>query len=316
MPADQTLATMPPASALKRFLYHYHPTQLIKWTVYVLLLLNWGYYAWDEWNMAQHSLRQGGSLQDWVIAFTTTIDEAAWFGLLFLWELETYWLPYDWHAPWMQRALKLLRLVCYVFIINTVVSRVVDLNALDGLQPLAAVSSPCQLAGQHWSYTFNLDYQQIDAGNCAGFSSDSTFYAIDSTAITDTAGLHHERFSRYIDLQDAVTWLLVMLSIEIAIWLQAREITGGPLMLASYAAKAFYGLLLFHAAYWLWNGHWVYGWDQVLWILGFFAIEMNVKDWREELQEEAVEEVMQAEQENTWRGTVAGTDGLARDEST
>jgi hypothetical protein len=280
---------MPPDQAtfgLTRALRRYHPAQLIKWTVYALLLLNWAYYAWDEWNMAQHTLRQGGSLHDWLIAFATTIDEAAWFGLLFLWELETYWLPYDWHSPWLQRGLKLLRLLCYVFILNTVVSRAVDLKALDGLQPLAGVSSPCQLADQHWSWTFNLHYQEIGTGNCDGFSTDSEFFAVESTAITDRAGLRHEWFSRYIDLQDAITWLLVMFSIELAIWLQGRDITGGPLMLASYAAKIFYGLLFFHAAYWVWNGHWVYGWDQVLWILGFFAIEMNVKDWREELQEE------------------------------
>lgn len=274
-----------------RLLRRYHPAQLIKWTVYTLLLLNFFYYAWDEWEMAQHSLRQGGTTRDWIIAFTTTIDEAAWFGLLFLWELETYWLPYDWHAPWAQRALRLLRLVCYVFIINTVVSRVIDFTFLDDLQPLTGISSPCQLADQHWSYTYNLDYVHIDQQNCSGFSSDTRFYAVENTAITDSAGLDHERFSRYIDLQDAITWLLVMFSIELAIWLQQREITGGRLMLASYAVKAFYGLLFFHAATWVWNGHWVYGWDQVLWILGFFAIEMNVKDWREELREEEAEEV-------------------------
>jgi hypothetical protein len=260
--------------------------QLVKWTVYSLLLLNFFYYAWDEWNMAQHSLRQGGSARDWVIAFATTIDEAAWFGLLFRWELETYWLPYDWHSPWAQRALKLLQLVCYVLIVNTVVSRVSDFNFLSGLQPMKGVNTPCQLADQQWSYTFNLDYSHIDAQNCSGFSTNTEFYAVESTAVTDTAGLKHERFSRYIDLQDAVTWLLVMFSIELAIWLQQREITGGRLMLASYAVKAFYSLLFFHAAYWIWNGHWVYGWDQLLWILGFFAIEMNVKDWREELREE------------------------------
>ncbi len=274
------------SSALMQFLHRFHPAQLIKWAVYVLLLLNFFYYAFDEWEMAQHSLRQGGSLHDWVIAFATTLDELAWFGLLFLWELETYWLPYDWHRPWAERAMLLLRLICYAFIINTVVSRVIDFNALADLQPLAGINSPCQLVGQQSSYTYNLDYQLIDGSNCAAFSSDTQFYPVESTAITDTAGFKHERFSRYIDLEDAITWLLVMFSIEISIWLQARDITGGRLMLASYAAKAFYGLLFFHASTWVWFGHWVYGWDQVLWILGFFAIEMNVKDWRDELHVE------------------------------
>jgi hypothetical protein len=185
--------------------------------------------------------------------------------------------------------MKLLRFFCYVLIINTVVTRVIDFAFLQELQPLADVNSPCQLADQDWSYTYNLDYEHIDLENCSGFSKDSEFYPVESTAITDSAGLKHERFTRYIDLQDAVTWLLVMFSIELAIWLQQREITGGRLMVTSYAAKVLYGLLFFHAATWIWNGHWVYGWDQVLWILGFLAIEMNVKDWREELREEDIE---------------------------
>jgi len=276
-------------SGLMSFLRRFHPAQLIKWTVYVLLLVNFFYYAWDEWTMAKHALRQGGSAHDWVLAFTTTIDESAWFGLLFLWELETWWLPYDWHRPWAERAMLLLRLVCYAFIINTVVSRVIDFHALTDLQALEGISSPCQLESPDWSYTYNLDYTRIDNSNCSSFSADTRFYAVDTTAITDSAGLRHERFSRYIDLQDAITWLLVMFSIEIAIWLQAREITGGPLMVASYTIKVLYGLLFFHAATWVWYGHWVYGWDQVLWILGFFAIEMNVRDWREELREEDAE---------------------------
>jgi len=277
------------SSGIMGFLRRFHPGQLIKWTVYSLLLVNFFYYAWDEWVMAQHSLRQGGSLHDWVVAFATTIDELAWFGLLFLWELETYWLPYDWHKPWAKRTMVFLRLICYFFIFNTVVSRAIELNSIADLQPLAGIHSPCQLHGQEWSYTHNLEFTLIDRHNCDSFSSDTQFFAVKNTAITDTAGLKHERFSRYIDLQDAITWLLVMLSIEIAIWLQARDITGGPLMVASYAVKVFYALLLFHAATWVWNGHWLYGWDQVLWILGFLAIEMNVKDWREELEEENAE---------------------------
>jgi len=281
------------------FLRRFHPAQLIKWTVYSLLLVNWVYYGWDEWEMAQYTLRQGGSLLDWSTAFSTTIDEAAWFGLLFLWELETYWLPYDWHRPWMKRSMLLLRLVCYVFLSHTVIARAIDFNTISNLEPMAAVSSACDLADQEISYTHNLNYILIDSSNCAEISQDSEFYAVENSSVTDSQNFRSEEFRVWIDLQDALTWLLVMFSIEIAIWLQERNITGGPVMLASYAAKAFYGLLFFHAAYWVWNDHWIYGWDQVLWILGFFAIEMNVKDWREELQEEDAEEALLADQATT-----------------
>jgi hypothetical protein len=45
-------------------------------------------------------------------------------------------------------------------------------------------------------------------------------------------------------------------------------------------------VLFAHAVFWAWTGHWVYGWDQFLWIAGFWAIEMNVSEWREEIREE------------------------------
>ena len=39
------------------------------------------------------------------------------------------------------------------------------------------------------------------------------------------------------------------------------------------------------AAYWGYQGHWLFVWDESLWILGFIAIEMNVVDWRGEIDE-------------------------------
>jgi len=32
--------------------------------------------------------------------------------------------------------------------------------------------------------------------------------------------------------------------------------------------------------------HWLYLWDELIWILGFAAIEMNVSEWRDELSQE------------------------------
>ena len=62
---------------------------------------------------------------------------------------------------------------------------------------------------------------------------------------------------------------------------------GGSLLLVSQAGKAFYAVLFLDAAYWAWMGHWLYTWDQLLWILGFWAIEFNLKEWRESNEAEA-----------------------------
>ena len=267
------------------FYQRVHPKQLIKWTVYSILLVNWGFYILQDWQTAHHTLRSGGTLWQWASAFSTSLDEAAWFGLLFLWELETYALPEAADTPFVQRLFLFIRGLCYVFIAHTVVARVISVNDLRQLEPAPSISSLCQLADQGTSFTHNLHYTVIDTGNCSRLSAASQFFFVDNTAITDAPGLLVERQSAWIDLQDAITWLLVMLTIEIAIWLQERGIRRGMMLLASRAGKLLYGVLFGHAAYWAWRGHWLYTWDQVMWIGGFFAIELNVRDWRREVSE-------------------------------
>lgn len=264
-----------------------HPRQLIKWTVYTLLLFNFLMYIADDWSNAQAKLRTGGDWLDWASAFGTSLDLAAWFGLLFLWELETYALSESAATRFLHGVFLSVRLVCYVFIAHTVVSRAITLSELHEVEVAPGLSSLCPLAGSGVSYANNLEYTLIDEKNCTTLSNGDQYWYVDNSAITDAPGLAIERQSAWIDLQDAIVWLLVMLTIEIAIWLQSRNITGGALMLASQAGKLLYTLLFAHAAYWAWRGHWLYSWDQVLWIAGFFAIELNVRDWRESIETES-----------------------------
>ena len=38
------------------------------------------------------------------------------------------------------------------------------------------------------------------------------------------------------------------------------------------------------AAYWIYRGHYRYAYDEALWILGFFAIERNISDWKSDIR--------------------------------
>ena len=258
--------------------------QLIKWTVYGLLLVNWGLYILEDWQNAQHTLRNGGSFLDWTGAFGTSLDEAAWFGLLFLWELETYVLSDEHWNRLLQRLFLGIRGICYIFLAHTVFAWGVAFYDLETAQPSADITSLCQLAGQEISFANNQHYDLIDAENCVTLSAGPEFYYVDNSAVTDSAGFELELRSAWFDLQDAVTWLLIMFSIELGIWLQERNITGGPLTLVSQAVKVFYGVLFVDAAYWAWLGHWLWAWDQTLWICGFWAIEYNMKEWRDQIE--------------------------------
>lgn len=261
--------------------------QLIKWVVYSLLLLNWGFYAVEEFINASHTLRHGGTFLEWTEAFATTIDEFAWFGLLFMLELETYMLDESMEKPWVKWSVHGLRLVCYVFLAHTVYARVTAMENVSNAQVDTAVTRLCQVADRNISFGENYDYEIITAENCAALSDDSVFYMLEPSVITDREGMALEKKHVWVDFQDAVMWLLVIWAIELAVWLQNRNIAGGVLMLASHAAKAGYVVLLSHAAFWAWTGNWVWAWDQFLWIAGFWAIENNLSEWREEIREES-----------------------------
>ena len=47
-----------------------------------------------------------------------------------------------------------------------------------------------------------------------------------------------------------------------------------------------YAILIALGVYWAYLSHWLYFWDELVWILGFSAIEMNINEWRDELQGE------------------------------
>lgn len=274
--------------------------QVVKWTVYSLLLLNWALYIREDWLNAQHTLRHGGSLLDWTSAFGTSLDEAAWFGLLFLWELETYALSEHAWTRFVRGLFLAVRGVCYVVLAHTVFAWGTTWNELRHAEPSTEVAGLCELGDRGISFTRNLDYTLIDQVNCAGLAVGPDLFFVDNSAVTDRAGLEIERRSAWFDLQDAVTWLLVMFTIELGIWLQERNISGGPLVVVNRIGKAFYAVLFLDAAYWAWMGHWLYTWDQLLWIGGFWAIEFNLKQWREANEAAALAEQIHEPQPSGW----------------
>jgi hypothetical protein len=260
----------------------------IKWTVYTLLLVNFGYYFWEEWVIATHTLRGVGGLLDWTGAFAGSIDELAWFALLILFELETHVLSDEAFTPRVERTLHVARILCYMFLANGIYSYSVNLVDLEReVVELQGVASLCELADQEISFASNMVYTTIDGENCSGLSEASAFYRmIDDGVVTDARGLRIEKELVWVDLIEAVAWLLIVLAIEIEVRLQNRDITSGPLMRVTRATGGLlYGVLFLVMGYWAFRGQWVYAWDELLWIGGFAVIEMNVAEWREELLE-------------------------------
>ena len=262
--------------------------QIFKWTVYWLLTINFVLYAREELLFAEHTLRDGASLLEWTAAFATTIDEIAWLALIVLFELETYALSDRVIEGVAGPLIRGGRIVCCLLLLHTVSvwsMAVIDLHDVSRVEGLAEL---CELADTEVSFTQNLSYARIDKENCTQLSNGPEFFNIGgSSVVTDTAGLRVQRQLAWADLIEAVVWLLILLAIELTVRLQSQGVAAGRLIAGCNGLKlAFYAVLVLVAAYWGYRGHWLYVWDEFIWIAGFAAIEMNISQWRDVMLDE------------------------------
>lgn len=262
--------------------------QAVKWTVYGLLIVNFGFYIFEDWTRATHTLHAGSTFLDWTSEFATTIDESAWFLLLFMFELETYVLEDRHWKRWVALSVRGVRLFCYVLIAHTVYAYAVTVIDLQPSVPVEDAADLCGLADADVSYVYNLKYTAIDPDNCSDLSAAAEFYWVgQDPVVSDLAGLNLERDLAWADMIEVLAWLVILLAIEVVVRLQDRGVTGGALISAANSAKMLlYLLLIAIGVYWASLSHWLYLWDELVWIGGFAAIEMNVSDWRKELLSE------------------------------
>ena len=264
--------------------------QIVKWTVYALLIVNFLFYIAEDWGRAIHTLGAESAFLDWTGEFATSIDELGWFLLLFMFELETYVLSDDVLKGRVARTLHAIRLFCYVMIAHTVYAFTVTVIDLQPTVPVQGVSDLCMMTDANVSYVYNLQYTTVDEESCTGLSDASTyFWVTEGEIVSDARGLELERDLAWADLLEAVVWLLILLFIEMIVQLQNRGIANGPLITIGNSVKLLlYAILIVEGIYWATLSHWLYLWDELLWIGGFAAIEMNVSDWRDELKREKI----------------------------
>jgi len=259
--------------------------QAIKWTVYTLLIINWIYYIFEDANRAAHVLHSGSTFLDWTSEFATSIDESAWFLLLFMFELETYIVDDKHWKGWLSHTVRGVRLLCFVLIAHTVYANLVEVIKLQPTVAVENATSLCDIVSEDVSYVYNLEYTEVNDQTCGDLSSETRFYWLaDDPIVSDMAGLELERDLALADLFEAAIWLLILIAIETHVRLQDRGVTGGPLLsTANAASKIMYLSLIGIGIYWASLSHWLYLWDEIVWILGFVAIEMNISQWHDEL---------------------------------
>jgi hypothetical protein len=262
--------------------------QVVKWIVYGLLIINWGFYILEDWDRAIHTLGPGSTLLDWTGEFATSIDESGWFVLLFMFELETYVLDDENLTGWTAKAIHTARLACFLMILHTVYAFAVTVDEYEATIPVDNASSLCDLTDKGLSFVYNLDYTEVTEQSCGELSTASQFFMVGVDPVVSTEeGLILERQLAWGDLIEVVMWLLIIAAMELVVRLQDRGITGGKIISTANRLKLASYLVLFAlAVWWATLSHWLYTWDTFVWIAGFAAIEMNISEWRDEIQEE------------------------------
>lgn len=261
--------------------------QTLKWCIYALLMLNFGYYIFDDMRASEVTLATDSSLLEIMSNFATTIDEFGWFIILLLLEVETYWMDDDESGPYYW-GLQIVRVACYGLLVHTLYAYVMTVVDMGDVALMAGVSNACDVVGQDLSFLRNLLYEDITVDNCAALSTANEFYLYpDEPVVTDLAGFQQDLRHGWIDIVDIVCWLSVSLSMTFVVVLQDRKIYDSVwIRRADRIQIICYVILVGEAVYWLYHGYYVYTWDTLLWIGGFAGIDANLVEWRDELKEE------------------------------
>jgi len=261
--------------------------QSIKWLVYSLLLINFALYFKIDLEVATHTMRHGGTFLEWTRSFATTIDESAWVLLLILFELETYVLSDEPLSRPKAFLMHSIRIICYISLAHTLYALAVYLYDINTAKVVKDVTSLCQLLGKDISFTSNLVYTELSANNCKTLSSATQFFYIDPPNFiitTDAQGIDNTGKLAWVDLIEAITWLLILFIIEMMVVLQDKGIVSGLFFNSLKVAKLMFYLILWAAlVYWLFTGHYMFAWDEFMWIAGFFVIGMNMDLWQDEI---------------------------------
>lgn len=258
--------------------------QCTKLVVYSLLLVNFLHYVLADIEYVRHHIHSGWRWHDWTASFTTTIDELSWFIILILLELETHFLSNEAFSASRARAIHLIKAMCYLWIGHTVFVYGLDTVKLANAAHFSDTTL-CVFSEQDLTFSRNLTYWDLNATNCKDLSSETEFFIFaQGQAITDASGMQTELELSWADLLEVVVWIFILLIIELSAKLQGLGVGSSAVLRGATAINySLYGVLWLIAAYWAHRGHWLFAWDETLWILGFMAISTNLSDWRKQL---------------------------------
>lgn len=257
-----------------------------KYLVYALLSFNIYLFLQEELLALSFTFADGIELGQIVQAFSATIDTAAWFVLLLMFELETAAVDDKNIHGAVKWGLHGLRGICYIALLYAFTGYYQELVALYQVVPLG-LTDACSLVGGDYSMLVDLDeYVALDAVNCATLG-EQVYTVAGFDILADSETLRSAQILAWVDVINAADWILVVIVLEVEVRLQLRGDLSDQVMNATKVIKLIlYAILFLCAGYWGYAGDFLDFWDASLWLFAFIFIELNVFEWQYETDRE------------------------------
>lgn len=257
----------------------------LKYLTYTLLFMNVFLFLQEELGSLAHTFTGSMSFSQYVQVFAATIDTAAWFLLLILFELETSVLDDARIRGTVRLALHGVRGLCYVAILYAFSGYCAELLTLYTTTSMPSGWDACLTTADQWSLQVRLDeYVPLTPSNCHQLASGAI--RLDGFQIVAPPEvLRAARLLAWTDVINAAAWILVVVVLEVEVRLQLRgRLTDAFMRGTIFIKYGLYATLFVAAAYWGYAGSFLDFWDAFLWLFAFIFIELNVFDWQRETQ--------------------------------
>lgn len=253
--------------------------QLFKYAVYLSVFTNVFLFLRKDIAAAAHRFGGDFSITQIFEVYTNTIDTAAWVVLLILFELETFVIPKNKMTRQLSLFFRVVSIGCFMVIFSSFLGYVEGLKWLQKYEE-APINNLCQVVGQSWMVELD-EFKTIAQNNCDKLAKGTEFYLNSVKSVyTDNYYLKETNWLASIDVVNSLSWLLVVLLLEIDLWLMSQfksRLVASKL--SFYLKNCLYLSLLFCAIYWGIYGDFLEFWDAFLWIVAFVFIELNILNW-------------------------------------
>jgi hypothetical protein len=245
-----------------------------KIVIYTILMLNLLYYLYEDVT-AYLYLSEDSTWLDAVESFAATIDYVAWMVLILLFEYETTATSRDQPRGTRKWVIAGLTAACYLVLVYAAYGYASDLAETFRYEPVEP-ASVCALTAQGHAYLNDSGRPiELTQENCGAFADQAVFKSPSDRLIASHASLMATRRLGWIDVINAVAWLLVVLVFQIEVLLEhAKKLTRHRLSLLMASKGAAYLALLGCAIYWTIYSAFIDSWDALI-DLNLFGLDQS-----------------------------------------